>query len=169
MGKVYKTAQGKVIDIEKLRLQNELTPAIGNMRVNARGDQLGPGGQIVKSREEMLDDHYKNSISKRPKQVEPDVIPTRGGKSKRVESFEPGAIEADSAVVKPTKVSKTSTTENKIEKPAVPVQQNIDAASIVSSTVETNNKTEPSLKGGLARAIAKTKDYEDSKNKPKRI
>ncbi len=169
MGKVYKTAQGKVIDIEKLRLQNELTPAIGNMRVNARGDQLGPGGQIVKSREEMLDDHYKNSISKRPKQVEPDVIPTRGGKSKRVENFEPGAIEADSAVVKPTKVSKTPTTENKIEKNSDATEIDTGVKTTTPKTVETTNKTEPSLKGGLARAIAKTKDYEDSKNKPKRI
>ena len=58
MGKTYKTAQGRSIDFEKIRLQNELTPAIGNMRVNARGDQLGPGGKIVKNRDEVLRDYY---------------------------------------------------------------------------------------------------------------
>ena len=28
------------------------------MRVNARGDQLGPGGKIVRTREEVMSDHY---------------------------------------------------------------------------------------------------------------
>ena len=38
MARSYRTAQGKSVDIEKLRLKNELVPAVGNMRVNARGD-----------------------------------------------------------------------------------------------------------------------------------
>ena len=55
---VYRTMQGRVIDLEKLMRQNELTPAVGNIRVNARGDQLGPGGKIVKTKEQMLQDYY---------------------------------------------------------------------------------------------------------------
>ena len=51
---VYRTMQGKEIDMGKLINQNEMTIAVGNMRVNARGDKLGPGGQIVKTREELL-------------------------------------------------------------------------------------------------------------------
>ena len=46
--KVYKSMQGKEIDLDKLRVKNELTPAVGNSRVNARGDELGPGGKIIK-------------------------------------------------------------------------------------------------------------------------
>ena len=56
--KVYKTAQGKVIDMDMLRQKNELVPAVGNARVNARGDELGPGGKIVRTREEILNDYY---------------------------------------------------------------------------------------------------------------
>lgn len=41
--------QGKVIDMDKLMRQNELTPAVGNMGVNARGDELGQGGRDRKS------------------------------------------------------------------------------------------------------------------------
>ncbi len=52
--KVYRTMQGKEIDMGKLINQNEMTVAVGNMRVNARGDKLGPGGKIVKTREELL-------------------------------------------------------------------------------------------------------------------
>jgi hypothetical protein len=61
MGKTYKTMQGKEIDMEKLALRNELTPAVGNAKVNARGDELGTGGQIVRKREDILADYYKNN------------------------------------------------------------------------------------------------------------
>jgi len=44
---VYRSARGKEVDMGKLALQNELTPAVGNMSVNARGDRLGPGGEIL--------------------------------------------------------------------------------------------------------------------------
>ena len=51
--------RGKVVDMEKLASQHELMPAIGNMKVNARGDQLGAGGKIVKRREEVVAEYYK--------------------------------------------------------------------------------------------------------------
>lgn len=56
--KVYKTMQGKVIDMDMLRQKNELTPAVGNVRVNARGDELGPGGKIIKKKEEIAQALY---------------------------------------------------------------------------------------------------------------
>ena len=55
---VYKTLQGKLIDMDMLRQKNELVPAVGNVRVNARGDELGRGGKIIRSREEVLKDYY---------------------------------------------------------------------------------------------------------------
>jgi len=48
MGNTYRSMRGKEVDMEKLNLKNELTPAVGNMKVNARGDELGQGGKIVK-------------------------------------------------------------------------------------------------------------------------
>lgn len=57
---VYKTMQGKIVDMDLLRQKNELTPAIGNARVNARGDELGPGGKIVRSREQVLKEYYES-------------------------------------------------------------------------------------------------------------
>jgi len=58
MGKTYMSMRGQQVDMEKLNLTNELLPAVGNMKVNARGDELGPGGQIVKTREQLLADYY---------------------------------------------------------------------------------------------------------------
>ncbi|MEK9805210.1 MAG: hypothetical protein VW551_02820 [Euryarchaeota archaeon] len=59
--KTYTTMQGKQIDMDLLRKRNELTPAVGNVRVNARGDELGPGGKIIKKREDVIKDYYNNS------------------------------------------------------------------------------------------------------------
>jgi hypothetical protein len=58
---VYRTFQGKEIDMEKLMRQNELTQAAGNVKMNARGDQLGSGGKIVKKREDVLAEYYENN------------------------------------------------------------------------------------------------------------
>jgi hypothetical protein len=53
--------RGKTIDMEQLNLKHETIPAVGNMKVNARGDELGPGGKIVKTREEILADYYSTN------------------------------------------------------------------------------------------------------------
>ena len=60
---IYKTMQGKQIDMDLLRQRNELTPAVGNAKVNARGDELGPGGKIIRKKEDVLKDYYENSSS----------------------------------------------------------------------------------------------------------
>ncbi len=56
--KAYKTMQGKEIDFDQLRMKNEMTPAVGNARVNARGDELGPGGKIIRKREEIMNEYH---------------------------------------------------------------------------------------------------------------
>ena len=56
--KQHRSMRGKAVDMDLLRKRNELTPAVGNARVNARGDELGPGGQIIKKREEIVGEHY---------------------------------------------------------------------------------------------------------------
>lgn len=105
MAKMYRTAQGKMIDIETIKLKNEMTPALGNMRVNARGDQLGPGGKIIKTREEMMDEYYKvqqtsaeplsnipSSGMVLPKKKKDEPIATS---SKKVKEFSPAEISPD--------------------------------------------------------------------------
>ena len=46
------TMQGKPIDFDALRTKGDKTIAVGNAGTNARGDVIGPGGKIVKKREE---------------------------------------------------------------------------------------------------------------------
>lgn len=70
MGNVHRSMQGKLIDMEKLMRQNELMPAIGNVRVNARGDELGPGGKIIKKKEDIMAEYYNSNTSDKLKPVE---------------------------------------------------------------------------------------------------
>jgi ribosomal protein L39E len=63
----YRTMQGRVVDMEKLMRQNELVPAVGNMKTNARGDQLGPGGKIIKKREEIVAEYYEANPKAAPR------------------------------------------------------------------------------------------------------
>lgn len=69
--RVYKTANGKSINIDAVIAQNEESIAIGNMRVNARGDELGPGGRIERTRDKVLQEYYKLNTP-----VASDNIPT---------------------------------------------------------------------------------------------
>jgi hypothetical protein len=57
----HRSLRGKIVDMELLRKRNELTPAVGNAKVNARGDELGPNGTILRKREEVVSDHYANA------------------------------------------------------------------------------------------------------------
>ena len=58
MARIYKSARGKSIDMDKIKLSNETTSAVGNMRVNARGDLIGAGGQITQGRNQVMDKVY---------------------------------------------------------------------------------------------------------------
>ena len=71
--KQYTSMQGKMVDMDLLRQRNELTPAVGNARVNARGDELGPGGKIIKKREDVLGEYYRDHP-----QAVPNEIPGQG-------------------------------------------------------------------------------------------
>jgi hypothetical protein len=59
MKRVYKTANGKQINLDAIIAHNEDTIAVGNMKVNARGDQLGPGGKVEIPRDKIMSEYYK--------------------------------------------------------------------------------------------------------------
>jgi hypothetical protein len=59
MAKNHKTARGLPIDMDRLRLANETTIAVGNMKTNARGDQLGQGGKVIKTRAQLMNEKNK--------------------------------------------------------------------------------------------------------------
>lgn len=46
---LHRSAKGKMIDMNKMSSQNELAVAVSNVKINARGDELGAGGQIIRN------------------------------------------------------------------------------------------------------------------------
>lgn len=63
--KIYKTAQGKTVDMGRLALQNENVRAVGNMKVNARGDMVDDMNRVVSTKTEQVQKQYNNQINNR--------------------------------------------------------------------------------------------------------
>ena len=82
--RMYRTMQGRMVDIEKLRSANESVQAVGNMNVNARGDVLGAGGEIATSQESQVIKKYyeqpKGMVSDAPSRGKAMPAPTQPGK-----------------------------------------------------------------------------------------
>jgi len=56
--KTYRSAQGKMVDIGALQLQNEDIRAVGNMAVNARGDLIDAWNRPINSRNQQVARQY---------------------------------------------------------------------------------------------------------------
>lgn len=52
--KTYRTAQGKVVDLGAMMVQNETVRAVGNMSVNARGDIIDNQDRVLATRGEQV-------------------------------------------------------------------------------------------------------------------
>lgn len=110
MPNIVVTANGRELDMEALRLQNEKTVALGNMKVNARGDELDQEtGEVYQTRQEKMQDYYRLHTP----------VPTR--KSRRTPAAPPAAQPAAAPVVQApvvqapvttTTATKTSSKEN---------------------------------------------------------
>lgn len=61
--RVYRTAQGKIVDLGALQLQNENVRAVGNMSVNARGDLLDGWNRPIESRTKQVARQYDKQTS----------------------------------------------------------------------------------------------------------
>ena len=106
VNKVYKTMKGKTVDLELLRQKNEMTPAVGNARVNARGDELGPGGKIIRKKEDVLRDYYADN---------PATVPDESvGK---IVADEPAAVEESTSKPKTTRAQKKAASKEVVNEP----------------------------------------------------
>ena len=61
--KVYKSALGKTVDMGRLAIQNEQVRAVGNMKVNARGDMVDYMNRIISSKNEQVNKQYNKQVS----------------------------------------------------------------------------------------------------------
>jgi len=59
---VHRSALGKTVDMNVLIVGNEKTLAVGNMKVNARGDTVDSHGRIIKSVTEKVNEMYGKTV-----------------------------------------------------------------------------------------------------------
>lgn len=131
MTKIYKTARGKTIDMDKVKLANETVNAVGNMKVNARGDRLGVGGKVVAGRNQVMDQVYA---------VNPAPVTRTGGYSPN----DPEVYAQQQSLV-----------ENNRAKELHDLATNLVQPTSIEP-VESTQPQAPAARGSLASSVAKT-------------
>ena len=74
--KVYRSAMGKTVDMGALVLRNEHTRAVGNQKVNARGDVLDGTNRIIDRKTQQAQRQYKRQAVVTPPPTKPAPAPT---------------------------------------------------------------------------------------------
>ena len=111
--RMYRSMQGRMIDIEKLRTTNEDVRAVGNMNVNARGDVLGVGGKVATSKAQVIQKYYeapKGRVDDTPTRARPTPV------KKSPPTPQPVASKPTKVVPQAKKVSAVKTTTKKTKK-----------------------------------------------------
>jgi hypothetical protein len=60
---IYRTAQGRPLDMAQLAAKNEKTRAVGNMNVNARGDTIDSHGKVTVPVTRKVGNRYNNTVA----------------------------------------------------------------------------------------------------------
>jgi hypothetical protein len=130
--RMYRTMQGRMVDIEKLRAANESVQAVGNMNVNARGDVLGASGQVVTPKEQIIKKYYeqpKGMVSDTPSRGKsmpaPKVDPVKTVQKMTPVAAKPAPKKTVAPQPKKVEVKPVETSEPKTEST---VKSGIDAA-----------------------------------------
>ena len=135
--RMYRTMQGRMVDIEKLRAANESVQAVGNMNVNARGDVLGAGGQVVTPKEQIIKKYYEQ-----PKGMVSDT-PSRG------KSVPAPQVETKKTVQKMTPV----TSKPAPKKVVAPQPKKVEPKPVSTPVEAVKPKTESTTKKGIDAAL----------------
>jgi hypothetical protein len=82
MASIYRTAQGKTLDMAALRAKNEKTRAVGNVKnLNARGDTIDSFGRVVVPVTEKVNNSYGKTVGNRSSHVtqhkSPKIVPDK--------------------------------------------------------------------------------------------
>jgi len=168
--KVYRSSQGKSIDLGALLLQNETVRAVGNMGVNARGDRIDTGNKVIDTKVKQAQRAYNKQIGPQddipqsfapppegivPTQpVAPDPYELQARNTKEDKLFkEQRKAEKKTKTTKPKNVPVKPVPEEKVKTADV----DINNLNNIESNLDKVEETKALPKGGLADAIARAK------------
>ena len=137
--KVYRSAQGKSVDLGTIMLQNEHVRAVGNMNVNARGDRLDSNNQVLETKPRQIQRQNARTTN-----VSAGEVHTSSIKARRQAAAEP----------------RTEATEP----PVVPPQPE----TVTQPPVQDETATGRIPTGGLAAAIARNREIKQELEKTQR-
>ena len=98
--KVYRTAQGKMVDIGALQLRNENIRAVGNMPVNARGDIVDHMNRPIEARTQQVAKSYRKqttNVSDTSVYAEPATDTKKNKKNRVSKSTDEQTLDSTSA------------------------------------------------------------------------
>lgn len=72
----YRSALGKPIDMASMAARNEKVRAVGNMKVNARGDTIDSFGRVIEPATSKVNQKYSKTVGNRTA----NTVRTRGDK-----------------------------------------------------------------------------------------
>jgi hypothetical protein len=150
--KVYKTAQGKAVDLGTIMLQNEHVRAVGNMNVNARGDQLDSNNRVIDTKPRQIQRQNARTSNVSAEPVQTSTIKARKARKKAQDAAQDNA---QPSVVTPEPVVDSINNEAPVVVTAPPVQD------LVSSPGKLPL-------GGLAAAIARQREVKQELDKTRR-
>ena len=137
--KVYRSAQGKSVDLGTIMLQNEHVRAVGNMNVNARGDRLDSNNQVLETKPRQIQRQNARTTN-----VSATDVHTSSIKARRQAAAEPKTEAAVAPVEPPQPETRTQ-----------PPAQDETAAGRIPT-------------GGLAAAIARNREIKQELEKTQR-
>ena len=97
---IHRTAMGKSIDMASLATKNEHTRAVGNMKVNSRGDTIDSMGRVTQPVTDKVNNMYAQSV---------------GNRSAQVRSKPSNSVPVQPATVAPVKIDLSELTEIEVE------------------------------------------------------
>lgn len=196
--KIYKSAQGKMIDLGTIMLQNEHVRAVGNMGVNARGDKLDSRNQVIDTRTERIQRHNERTstnVSSAPPQTSAKKAPDPSIKNKK-KIVDPDVKMHSKGHTKSAPVTSdhpTPTPAQSEPKPPVGNRQVVAPAPVVAPVqtvtsgktparapeIDLNNPARPAKspvagtaaqapQGGLAGAIARSREIKQELDRSRR-
>ena len=142
--KVYRTAQGKTVDLGTIMLQNEHVRAVGNMNVNARGDKLDQNNRVIETKPRQIQKQNARTTN-----VSAEPVQTSATKAKRARREK-----AQAEIHHPVHTPPPVVEETPVAVSSPPAQQVASPGKIPE--------------GGLAAAIARQREVKQELEKTRR-
>lgn len=176
--KIYKSAMGKTVDMGSLLLQNERIRAVGNMNVNARGDRLDSNNKVVEPKNQQVQRRYNkqtnvsagpahsSTLSVKNSAQQQLVDPNDNFSDLLMDDLEDGLRQPSEPMTRPRV---EPAVEAAIEPVVGPVAETIVEPIVDAPAPVDTSSVRPGIpSGGLASAIARTREVKQELEKTRR-